>query len=200
MDKKIDRFELLENIVDSLIVDMVKMLERKSSGVYYLPEETDEDTMTYDFKGVNDLTVEFEVIQDKTITEPEVDGEYVNNDAIIVIQVVYNPNADFMESMEEIIPELHELLTHEVVHFLQEESGYEFPKKDPKKPYKYYTQDHEVEAQLKGFEKKSKVTKKEMKDVIKHWFKKYHHKHNLTPTQVTKLIKKLVEIYENGQK
>ena len=41
MDKKIDRFELLENIVDSLIVDMVKMLERKSSGVYYLPEETD---------------------------------------------------------------------------------------------------------------------------------------------------------------
>lgn len=200
MDKKIDRFELLENIVDSLIVDMVKMLERKSSGVYYLPEETDEDTMTYDFEGVNDLTVEFEVIQDKTITEPEVDGEYVNNDAIIVIQVVYNPNADFMESMEEIIPELHELLTHEVVHFLQEESGYEFPKKDTKKPYKYYTQDHEVEAQLKGFEKKSKVTKKEMKDVIKQWFKKYPHKHNLTPAQVTKLIKKLLEIYENGQK
>lgn len=200
MDKKIDRFELLEEIVDGLIVDMVKMLERKSSGVYYLPEETDEDTMVYDFEGVNSLSVEFEVIQDKTITEPEVDGEYVNNDAIIVVQVVYNPNADFRESMEIIIPELHELLTHEVVHFLQEESGYEFPKKDTKKPFKYYTQDHEIEAQLKGFEKKSKVTKKEIRDVIKHWFKKYPHKHNLTPAQVTKLIKKLLEIYSDGQK
>ena len=39
-----------------------------------------------------------------------------------------------------------------------------------------------------------------MKDVIKHWFKKYPHKHNLTPAQVTKLIKKLLEIYNDGQK
>jgi len=39
MDKKIDRFELLETIVDDLIVDIVRMLERKTSGVFYLPEE-----------------------------------------------------------------------------------------------------------------------------------------------------------------
>jgi len=128
MDKKIDRFELLETIVDDLIVDIVRMLERKTSGVFYLPEEKDEETMTYSYKGVNDLTLEFEVIQDPTIPEPEVDGEYVNNDAIVVLQVVYNPNEPFDEVMEIILPEVHEVLTHEIVHFLQEESGYQFPK------------------------------------------------------------------------
>jgi len=56
MDKKIDRFELLETIVDDLIVDIVRMLERKTSGVFYLPEENDEEVMTYSYKGVNDLT------------------------------------------------------------------------------------------------------------------------------------------------
>jgi hypothetical protein len=195
MDKKIDRFELLETIVDDLIVDIVRMLERKTSGVFYLPEEKDEETMTYSYKGVNDLTLEFEVIQDPTIPEPEVDGEYVNNDAIIVLQVVYNPNEPFDEVMEIILPEVHEVLTHEIVHFLQEESGYQFPKKEPKKSLKYYTQKHEIEAQLKGFEKKSKVTKKEISDVMKDWFKKYPHKHNLTKNEVNKLIKKLLSVY-----
>ena len=137
MDKKIDRFELLETIVDDLIVDIVRMLERKTSGVFYLPEENDEETMTYSYKGVNDLTLEFEVIQDPTIPEPEVDGEYVNNDAIVVLQVVYNPNEPFDEVMGIILPEVHEVLTHEIVHFLQEESGYQFPKKEPKKTLTY---------------------------------------------------------------
>jgi hypothetical protein len=195
MDKKIDRFELLETIVDDLIVDIVRMLERKTSGVFYLPEENDEETMTYSYKGVNDLTLEFEVIQDPTIPEPEVDGEYVNNDAIVVLQVVYNPNEPFDEVMEIILPEVHEVLTHEIVHFLQEESGYQFPKKEPKKSLKYYTQKHEIEAQLKGFEKKSKVTKKEISDVMKDWFEKYPHKHNLTKDEVSKLIKKLLSVY-----
>lgn len=190
-----DRFELLETIVDDLAVDVIKMLKRKTSGVFFLPEENDEDTPLYEYTGVNPLTLEFEVIQDKTIVSPEVDGEYVNDDAIIVLQVVYNPNQDFNEMLDEVIPEIHEVLTHEIVHFLQEESGYKFPKKEPKKSLKYYTQKHELEAQRKGFEKKSKVSDKELKTVIKHWFKKYPHKHNLTKVEVNKLIKKLLEIY-----
>ena len=198
MEKKIDRFELLETIVDDLVVDVIRMLERKTSGVFYLPEENDEDVPTYQYDGVNDLTLEFEVIQDKTIAQPELDGEYVDNEGTVVLQIVYNPNEDFDQMMEEILPEIHEVLTHEVVHFLQEESGMEFPKRITKKSFKYYNQDHELEAQIKGFERQSKVSKKELKDVIKGWFKKYPHKHNLKKTEITKLINKLLEIYGNG--
>jgi hypothetical protein len=82
-----------------------------------------------------------------------------------------------------------------VVHFLQEESGYKFPKKVPKKPFNYYSQPHELEAQIKGFEKRSKVSSTEIKKVMKAWFKKYPQKHNLTTKEVNKLISKLLENY-----
>ena len=63
------------------------------------------------------------------------------------------------------------------------------------KPFKYYSQPHELEAQIRGFEAKSKTTKTEIRKVMKDWFKKYPHKHNLKDKEVNKLIRKLLENY-----
>ena len=188
-------FEILEKIVDTLVVDVFEMLNRGTSGVFYLPEETGEIPIYIIGEGVNDLTLEFEVIQDKTIVQPEVDGEYIPNEGVVVLQVVYNPNENVKKIIEEITPEIYEILTHEVVHFLQEEAGFEFPEKEPKKSVKYYKQKHEIEAQVKGFERQSKVTKKEIEQVMKDWFEKYPHKHNLKPKEVDKVIKTLLKHY-----
>jgi len=62
-------FEILEKIVDVLAIDVFEMLKRKTSGVFYLPEETGEIPIYVIGDGVNDLTLEFEVIQDPTITK-----------------------------------------------------------------------------------------------------------------------------------
>jgi len=188
-------FEILEKIVDTLVIDVFEMLNRGTSGVFYLPEETGEIPIYIIGEGVNDLTLEFEVIHDKTIVKPEVDGEYVPNEGVVVLQVVYNPNENIKEVIEEITPEIYEILTHEVVHFLQEEAGFEFPEKEPKKSVKYYKQKHEIEAQVKGFERQSKVTKKEIEKVMKAWFEKYPNKHNLKPKEVDKVIKTLLKHY-----
>jgi len=188
-------FEILEKIVDTLVIDVFEMLNRGTSGVFYLPEETGEIPIYIIGEGVNDLTLEFEVIHDKTIVKPEVDGEYVPNEGVVVLQVVYNPNENIKEVIEEITPEIYEILTHEVVHFLQEEAGFEFPEKEPKKSVKYYKQKHEIEAQVKGFERQSKVTKKEIEKVMKAWFEKYPNKHNLKPKEVDKVIKILLKHY-----
>ena len=188
-------FEILEKIVDTLVIDVFEMLNRGTSGVFYLPEETGEIPIYIIGEGVNDLTLEFEVIHDKTIVQPEVDGEYIPNEGVVVLQVVYNPNENVKKIIEEITPEIYEILTHEVVHFLQEEAGFEFPEKEPKKSVKYYKQKHEIEAQVKGFERQSKVTKKEIEQVMKDWFEKYPHKHNLKPKEVDKVIKTLLKHY-----
>ena len=188
-------FEILEKIVDTLVVDVFEMLNRGTSGVFYLPEETGEIPIYIIGEGVNDLTLEFEVIHDKTIVQPEVDGEYIPNEGVVFLQVVYNPNENVKKIIEEITPEIYEILTHEVVHFLQEEAGFEFPEKEPKKSVKYYKQKHEIEAQVKGFERQSKVTKKEIEQVMKDWFEKYPHKHNLKPKEVDKVIKTLLKHY-----
>ena len=188
-------FEILEKIVDTLVVDVFEMLNRGTSGVFYLPEETGEIPIYIIGEGVNDLTLEFEVIHDKTIVQPEVDGEYIPNEGVVVLQVVSNPNENVKKIIEEITPEIYEILTHEVVHFLQEEAGFEFPEKEPKKSVKYYKQKHEIEAQVKGFERQSKVTKKEIEQVMKDWFEKYPHRHNLKPKEVDKVIKTLLKHY-----
>ncbi len=188
-------FEILEKIVDTLVIDVFEMLNRGTSGVFYLPEETGEIPIYIVGEGVNDLTLEFEVIHDKTIVQPEVDGEYIPNEGVVVLQVVYNPNENVKKVIEEITPEIYEILTHEVVHFLQEEAGFEFPEKEPKKSLKYYKQKHEIEAQVKGFERQSKVTKKEIEQVMKDWFEKYPNKHNLKPKEVDKVIKTLLKHY-----
>ncbi len=193
-------FEILEKIVDTLIVDVFEMLNRETSGVFYLPEETGEIPIYIIGEGVNDLTLEFEIIHDKTISSPEIDGEYIPKEGVVVLQIVYNPNENIKNVIEEITPEVYEVLTHEVVHFLQEEAGFEFPEKEPKKSLKYYKQKHEIEAQVKGFEKQSQVTKKDIRNTMENWFEKYPHKHNLTKKEVQKLIKLLLKNYDKSKK
>lgn len=186
--------EKLEIIANALVSDVIDVLKQNKGGYFYLPDE-DKGEGIYIFEDLNALSLELDVKMDTTIPEPEVDGEYYDGEGTIKLDVTINPNQPIDEIIEIVTPELLELVTHEVVHYLQEESGLEFPKKIPKKPFKYYSQLHELEAQIKGFEAKSRATKTEIKKVMKDWFKKYPHKHNLTSKEVDKLIKKLLENY-----
>jgi len=186
--------EKLEIIANALVTDVVNVLKRNRLGYFYLPDDSVGEGI-YIFENLNALTLELDIAHDTALPEPEVDGEYYDGEGTIKIEVKLNPNQPIDEILDLVIPELHELVTHEVVHFLQEESGLEFPKKIPKKPFKYYSQPHELEAQIRGFEAKSKATKTEIRKVMKDWFKKYPQKHNLKDKEVNKLIRKLLENY-----
>jgi hypothetical protein len=74
----------------------------------------------------------------------------------------------------------------------QHDDGYHFPKKEPKSPEKYYTQQHELEAQRAGFNKKSKTTKLDFETLVRGWFEKNPHKHRLNPSQKEKVIQKIL--------
>jgi hypothetical protein len=187
--------EKLEIISDALVSDVVNLMKKNVSGYYYLPEETTEEALYIFGDDINGLTLEVHIHKSVDQPQTEVDGEYYNKENTIKVEILYNENEDIIKVLDDVIPELHELITHEVVHFLQEESGYKFPKKVPKKPFNYYSQPHELEAQIKGFEKRSKVSSTEIKKVMKAWFKKYPQKHNLTTKEVNKLISKLLENY-----
>jgi hypothetical protein len=188
--------EKLEIISDALVSDVVNLMKKNVSGYYYLPEETTEEALYIFGDDINGLTLEVHIHKSVDQPQTEVDGEYYNKENTIKVEILYNENEDIIKVLDDVIPELHELITHEVVHFLQEESGYKFPKKVPKKPFNYYSQPHELEAQIKGFEKRSKVSSTEIKKVMKAWFKKYPQKHNLTTKEVNKLISKLLENYD----
>jgi len=63
---------------------------------------------------------------------------------------------------------------------------------EPEKPYDYYTQQHELEAQYKGFKRKSKITKKPIEQVVDDWFEKYKEIHNLSDEEMEKVKDKIM--------
>jgi hypothetical protein len=106
------------------------------------------------------------------------------------ITIISNPNAGY-SILDELTHELNEVIRHELEHVKQHDEGFT-SKKEPKNPEKYYTQQHELEAQRAGFNKKSKTTKLNFETVVRNWFEKNSHKHRLNPTQKEKVIAKIL--------
>ena len=98
-----------------------------------------------------------------------------------------------IENIQELIGELNETLRHELEHISQHQKGYNFPK-EPRNPLKYYTQPHELEAQLAGFKRRSRKENKDLEQVIRGWFRRNEKKHRLKPKQVETIINKLIEM------
>jgi len=96
--------------------------------------------------------------------------------------------------LEELIGELNETIRHELEHVYQHQKGFEFPKREPKSPIKYYTQPHELEAQVAGFKRIAKLKKLPLIQVIRNWFNKNQSRHRLSPKEVETVIKKIIEL------
>jgi hypothetical protein len=108
------------------------------------------------------------------------------------LTIISNPNAGY-KILDELTKELNEVIRHELEHIRQHEEGYNFPKKEPKSPEKYYTQQHELEAQRAGFRKRAKSEKADFETLVRNWFKKNPHKHNLKPEQQEKVIQQIIQ-------
>ena len=90
--------------------------------------------------------------------------------------------------LQDLVYELNELVAHELQQLVQNDEGYEFPKRETKKSLKYYTQPHEIEAQITGFKRRAKKEQKPYEDVVRTWFKRNQLKHNLNPKDMDKVI------------
>ena len=96
--------------------------------------------------------------------------------------------------MEELHFELNELIRHELEHIIQIERGDDIPEKEPKQPIKYYSQPHELQAQIAGFKRRAKKERKPLEDVIRNWFEKNKSKHRLSLKNVEVVINRILEL------
>ena len=55
-------------------------------------------------------------------------------------------------------------------------------------PFKYYTQPHEIDAQVFGFKRLSKIAKKPYELVVKNWFNKHRDIHRLNDREMIEVI------------
>lgn len=183
-----------DRVIRQVVKDILLTFKYQKEGEYVLPEDigSDEHEMVYDFLGVSPFTVELYLELDDNIETIDVDGEYYGDDDTIVVIIKSNPNLN-RETLEKLHFELNELVAHELKHLEQMDSGYKFPKKKIKKSLEYYTQPHELEAQIAGFKRRAQKERKPLADVIDSWFDNNRHKHGLTDDEIEIVINQLLD-------
>jgi hypothetical protein len=182
-----------DNAVRTVVQDVIAFFKHQREGDFGLPEDLRDDELTYKFP---DMETEFSIFLDlqldDTVQGVDVDADYYRDDDLIYITIISNPK-DGYTNLKELTSELNEVLRHEFEHIKQMEQGYKFPKKEPTDPYKYYTQPHELEAQRAGFRRRAKGERVDFETLVRNWFAKNPHKHNLNPKQQEKVIQKIIQ-------
>ena len=137
----------LLQMTEVILSDFSKIMEKEMTGYVHLPfDATGEDFYFFD-KVSSPVSVELHLTINSELDYPQGDGEYYSEDSTVGIKLEIPEFYDYFD----VTYCLTELLAHELTHFLQDDSGYEFPKKKVDKIVDYYLQPHELEAQWLGF-------------------------------------------------
>jgi hypothetical protein len=130
--------------------------------------------------------------EEKLLKPVDVTGYWDEEDKVIEIEIDVDENSG-NEVLFEIIGELNDIVRHELEHQRQYLDDYDFPSKEYKQPLRYYTQPHEIEAQIAGFKRLAKLQKKPLDTVMMDFFQKRKGKYNLSNTTIKKIIDRIKE-------
>ena len=182
-----------DNVTKQLVKDVLTTIKYQKEGEFTLPEDISGE-MTYNFSQLDtEFTIELNLTISDDVETVDVDGAYYPEDDVIGIEIITNPNLN-REILEELYYELNELIRHELEHVIQFDRGDNIPKKEPKQPIKYYSQPHELQAQIAGFKRRAKKERKPLEDVIRSWFTKNQLKHRLSPKNIEVVINRILEL------
>jgi hypothetical protein len=182
-----------DSVVKQLVKDVLNTIKYQKEGEFELPEDINNE-MVYSFPQIeSEFTIELSLQVSDDVETVDVDGAYYPEDDVIEILIITNPNLN-REILEELHFELNELIRHEIEHIIQFERGDNIPKKEPKAPLKYYTQKHELQAQIAGFKRRAQKERKPLEVVIRSWFNKNKLRHRLSPKNVEIVINQILEL------
>jgi len=190
-------FLLLEDnrrrdVIRTIVRDLITVFKTEVDGEFYLPMYINDDKEYYNFPDFGNMIVEFEVTTNEDIDTFLIDANYYRNENIIQISVEYNPEKKTV-ILYDLVGELNEIVAHEIRHIDQKTKGtFNLDIPDEKDPYKYYTQPHEIDAQVFGFKRLSKLSKTPFDAVVKRWFKTHKEIHQLSDQEANDVISKIL--------
>jgi len=185
------------SIIRKLVMDIVKIYKDNEEGEFYLPENiTDQHAYIFP-KLEKPLQVELTIFPDEEIENYIIDADYFDNESIITITIVYDPEKK-LNLLYQIIGELNEIIAHEIRHIDQHRQklydiDYDEIKKIESDPLKYYTQPHELDAQVYGFKRLSKLSKKPFEQVVRNWFETHKDIHTMEKQDYDFVIDKILK-------
>jgi len=181
------------DVIRVVVKDIIKLFKEEDEGEFHLPNYYDEENDYYEFPNLGEVfLIEVILEQNEDLESFKVNADYYHNDDIIEVTIEYNPNNKTRITYD-LVGELNEVIAHEIRHIEQKVKGtFDLGGDDVEDPYEYYTQPHELDAQVFGFKRLSKITKTPMDVVVKRWFKTHKDVHRLTDEQATDVISKIL--------
>ena len=179
--------------IRKIVRDVISVFKKNDEGNYYLPEDVNGEEF-YDFDKIKAiLTIELTIIIDDEIDKFEVNADWISDDDVIELTINYN-SENKNKLLYDLSGELNEIIAHEIRHIDQETTGsYNTKVRKGQKGKKYYTQPHELDAQIFGFKRISKLTKTPFDVVVKRWFNTHSNLHQMNDTDVKYVIDKIME-------
>ena len=180
--------------IRKIVRDVISVFKKNDEGNFYLPEDVNGEEF-YDFDKIKAiLTIELTIIIDDEIDKFEVNADWISDDDVIELTINYN-SENKNKLLYDLSGELNEIIAHEIRHIDQETTGSYNTKvsKLLKTEKKYYTKPHELDAQIFGFKRISKLTKTPFDVVVKRWFNTHHNLHQMDDKDVKYVIKKIME-------
>lgn len=192
MMKKLIKEDKFDGVVRQIVRDIITIVKKEKDGEYGLPEDLYEDQMEYDFPYIeNTFSIFLQLSSDESVDGFDVDADYYKDEDVISVEIVTNPSFG-QDIIQPLIGELNEVIRHELEHMKQHQKGFKFPNREPKNPEKYYTQQHELEAQRAGFKRRSRGEKVDYESLVRKWFDDNLHKHRMNKDQAERVIQRIL--------
>jgi hypothetical protein len=181
-----------DSLIRQIVKDIITIFKKESEGEYYLPEEIREDEIEYKFFNIT-ISIELIIEQNKNIDGYMVNADFFRDDDIIVIKIVYNPE-NKNQLLYDLIGELNELVSHELRHLHQRDTEmFNLDVDDRRTPFEYYSSPEEIDAQVEGFKRMKKITKRPFEELVRNWFRTHEDIHNLSNQEQQQVIKMILD-------
>jgi hypothetical protein len=186
------------DVIRTIVRDIVQAFKDNDEGEFYLPEDVSGNHYYNVPKLSSEIVIELTIEPDSEIDDYMINAEYFRDVDIFGITILYNPD-NKQRSLYGIVGELNEVIAHELRHVHQKTKGtHDLSVEEPEDPYLYYTQPHEVDAQVHGFKRMSQITRKPFEELVKNWFDTHKDLHGMDDDDVNKVIQVLIDYKNKG--
>jgi hypothetical protein len=185
------------HLIRQIVRDIIKIYKTNDDGEFYLPEDLGGEEMEYR-SAKNSVSVELTLEMSDDVDDFMSTAFFVRNENVIEIKIVYNPK-NKTKITYDLIGELNEILAHELRHLYQRDTGlFDFGDEDDEEeeelpPFEYYSQPEEIDAQVYGFRRMKKVTRRPFEELVRNWFRTHKEIHHLNEKEQEKIIKMILD-------
>ena len=183
-------------LIRQIVRDIIQIYKINGDGEFYLPEDLGGEEMEYR-SPKNSVSVELTLEMSDTVDDYMSTAFFVRNENVIEIKIVYNPK-NKRKITYDLIGELNEIIAHELRHLYQRDTDlFDFSDEDDEEeelpPFEYYSQPEEIDAQVYGFRRMKKVTRRPFEELVRNWFRTHKEIHQLNKKEQEEIIEMILD-------